>query len=63
MAVLGAGPAPVPLQTLTAERLTAAIERAANDPALRGRAAEIGAQLQAEDGVANTVALIRRWGE
>ncbi|BCX03093.1 MAG: hypothetical protein KatS3mg053_1031 [Candidatus Roseilinea sp.] len=59
VAALGAGPTPVPLQSLTAERLTAAIERAVTDPAMRARAAEVGARLRAEDGVSNTVTLIR----
>lgn len=55
VAALGAGPAPIPLGSLTAERLAAAIERAMTDPAMRGRASEIGARLRAENGVANTV--------
>lgn len=62
VAALGAGPAPIPLRGLTAERLAAAVERAVTDPAMRGRASEIGARLRAEDGVANTVGLIQRRG-
>ncbi len=60
VAALGAGPAPVPLQTLTAERLAAAIEQAVTDSTMRARASEIGARLQAEDGVAEAVRLIER---
>lgn len=62
VAALGAGPAPIPLGSLTAERLAAAIERAMTDPAMRGRASEIGARLRAENGVANTVELIQPRG-
>lgn len=62
VAALGAGPAPIPLGSLTAERPAAAIERAVTDPAMRGRAAEVGTRLQAEDGVANIVGLIQRRG-
>lgn len=62
VAALGAGPAPIPRRSLTAERLAAAIERAVTDPAIHGRASEIGARLRAEDGVANTVVLIQRGG-
>lgn len=58
VAALGAGPAPIPLQTLTAERLAAAIEQAISASTMRARAAEIGARLQAEDGVAEAVRLI-----
>lgn len=60
VAALGAGPAPIPLQTLSAERLAAAIEQAVTDSTMRARASEIGAHLQDEDGVAEAVRLIER---
>jgi sterol 3beta-glucosyltransferase len=55
---LGAGPAPIPRKKLTAERLAAAIEQAVSDPAMRGKAAEVGAKIRAEDGVARAVEII-----
>ncbi len=55
---LGAGPAPIPRKKLTAERLAAAIEQAVSDQAMRAKAAEIGAKIRAEDGVARAVEII-----
>lgn len=60
VAALGAGPSPLPLQTLTAERLAVAIQQAVTDSTMRARAAEIGARLQAEDGVGEAVQLINQ---
>ncbi len=54
---LGAGPAPVPFPTLTAARLAAAIDEAVTSPAMRGRAAELGARIKAEDGPARAIDL------
>ncbi len=63
---LGVGPAPLPFQTLTAERLAEAIREAATSPAMRQRAAELGRQIQAEDGLGRTSELfsqyVDRWG-
>jgi UDP:flavonoid glycosyltransferase YjiC (YdhE family) len=52
---LGAGPPIVPRVDLTVETLAAAIDSAVTDEATRRRAAELGAQLAAEDGVGNAV--------
>jgi sterol 3beta-glucosyltransferase len=52
---LGVGPAPLPFQTLTAERLAEAIHEAVTNPAMRRRAAELGRQIQAEDGLGQTI--------
>jgi sterol 3beta-glucosyltransferase len=63
---LGAGPAPLPFQTLTAERLAETIREAVTNPAMRQRAAELGRQIQAEDGLGQTIELfsryVDRWG-
>jgi sterol 3beta-glucosyltransferase len=63
---LGAGPAPLPFQTLTAERLAEAVREAVTNPAMRQRAAELGRQIQAEDGPGRTIELflqyVDRWG-
>jgi len=56
VAALGVGPAPIPRQRLTRERLAAALHRALTDEPLRARAAALGTRLRAEDGVANAVA-------
>ncbi|MEZ4672470.1 MAG: glycosyltransferase [Anaerolineae bacterium] len=58
VAALGAGPAPIPQKKMTAENLSAAIRLATGDTSMQRRAAEIGAKLQAENGVANAVAVL-----
>jgi sterol 3beta-glucosyltransferase len=55
---LGAGPEPVPLRRLTAQRLAAAIDRALNDEPMRARCRELGKRIDAEDGVARAVELV-----
>jgi sterol 3beta-glucosyltransferase len=57
VARLGAGPAPVPQASLTAERLAAALERALNDAGMAERARALGRRIQAEDGVTRAAAL------
>lgn len=59
----GLGPAPIPQHRLTAARLAAAIRVAVDDPGVRQRAAAIGAQIGAEDGVGSAVALLERYGQ
>ena len=58
VADLGVGPAPIPRKKLTAERLAQAIQVAVTDEAMRGRAAELGKKIRAEDGVAAAVAVV-----
>jgi UDP:flavonoid glycosyltransferase YjiC (YdhE family) len=62
VADLGAGPRPIPRRRLTAARLASAITAAVSDPGIRGRAAELGARIRAEDGVGAAVAVINRLG-
>lgn len=57
---LGVGPRPIPRRQLTVERLVEALRRAMTDPGMRARAAALGAQLRAEDGVARAVAVLQR---
>ncbi len=59
VAMLGAGPKPIPRKRLTGEALARAIDTAASDQAMRARAADIGAQIRAEDGIGRAVALVR----
>ncbi len=63
VAELGVGPDPVPRKKLTVERLAAAIEKAVTDPTMRQRAAELGARIQAEDGIARAVAVVNQLEE
>ncbi|MCL5256636.1 MAG: glycosyltransferase [Chloroflexi bacterium] len=49
---LGAGTKPIPRNRLSAKRLAGAIGLALNDSGIRKRAAELGEQVRAEDGVA-----------
>ena len=60
VADLGVGPAPIPRKKLTVERLARAIRTAVTDEAMRGRAAELGKTIRAEDGVGNAVAVVAR---
>ncbi len=54
---IGVAPAPIPRNALTAPALARAIA-ATDDPAMRARAAELGALVRAEDGVGNAVRFI-----
>lgn len=54
---LGAGPRPIPSRKLTAEALAEAIT-AALQPDIRAKAAAIGGQIRAEDGVAKAVEIV-----
>jgi sterol 3beta-glucosyltransferase len=58
VAELGVGSKPIPRKQLTAERLAEAIHRAVTDRSMRQRAADLGAKIQAEDGIANAVAIV-----
>ncbi|MBW4473912.1 MAG: glycosyltransferase [Stenomitos rutilans HA7619-LM2] len=62
IAALGVGTKPIPRRQLTVERLTQAIQTAVTDQSMRQRAAKFGAKIQAEDGIANAVAVIERMG-
>ncbi len=59
VADLGVGTTPIPRKQLTVENLAQAIDRAVTDPIMRQRAAELGAKIQAEDGIASVVAIVR----
>ncbi len=61
VADLGVGPAPIPRKRLTVERLAAAITQAVSDAAMQQRAATLGQQIRAEDGVGRAVELIKRY--
>ncbi|CAG0928369.1 vancomycin aglycone glucosyltransferase [Thermoflexales bacterium] len=58
IATLGAGPQPIPLRRLTAERLAGAIRSAVNDEHIRQRAASLGTTIRSEDGVGRALAHI-----
>jgi sterol 3beta-glucosyltransferase len=60
IAALGVGTAPIPRKQLTVERLAQAIDRAVTDPLIRQRAADLGAKIQAEDGIARVVEIVRK---
>jgi UDP:flavonoid glycosyltransferase YjiC (YdhE family) len=55
---LGAGPRPIPRNELTAAKLAEAIRQAIRDEAMQRRAAELGRQILAENGVEAAVKLI-----
>jgi sterol 3beta-glucosyltransferase len=60
VAELGVGPAPIPRKKLTVERLAGAIQSAVNDVGMRQRAARLGSQIRAEDGIARAVEIVRQ---
>jgi UDP:flavonoid glycosyltransferase YjiC (YdhE family) len=57
---LRVGPAPIPRSKLTVDRLAHAIQESVTNTAMRQRAAELGAKIQAEDGIANAVEIIQQ---
>ncbi len=59
VARLGVGPTAVSRKKLTARRLARAIDQAVNDPTMRQKAAALGQEIRAEDGVAEAVRLIQ----
>jgi UDP:flavonoid glycosyltransferase YjiC (YdhE family) len=58
---LGAGPVGIPPKQLTAERLAEALKIAVNDAAMRARAAQLGEQIRAEDGVERAVEVFQQY--
>jgi len=62
VAALGVGPRPIPQKRLSADRLAAALATLTADAAMAGRAAELGAQIWAEDGVGRAVELVEAGG-
>ena len=60
VADLGVGPAPIPRQKLTVDRLAQAIQIAVTDKAMRQRAVDIGSKIQREDGIARAVEIIQK---
>jgi sterol 3beta-glucosyltransferase len=62
VAELGVGPVPIPRRKLTVDRLAQALARAIGDEEIRRRAADLGARVRAENGIANAVAIIARHG-
>ena len=60
VAELGVGPKPIPRKNLTVEQLSQAIQMAVTNNAMRQRAANLGAKIRAEDGVARAVEIIQQ---
>jgi UDP:flavonoid glycosyltransferase YjiC (YdhE family) len=60
IAALGVGPPPFRLADLTRARLAAAIRILTKHPSIRLRAAELGARIRQEDGVAHSVRIIEQ---
>jgi sterol 3beta-glucosyltransferase len=60
VAELGVGTEPIPRKQLTAKKLATAIHQVINDRAMRQNAADLGAKIRAEDGIANVVDIIQK---
>ena len=60
---LGVGPAPIPHQQLTAEKLASAVKQATEDKSIRTRAAALGAAMRAEDGAGKAAAIFESYVE
>jgi sterol 3beta-glucosyltransferase len=58
LAELGVGPPPISQRKLTVDNLASAIREAVTNTRMQERAAELGAKIQAEDGLANALAFI-----
>ncbi|MGD2156983.1 MAG: glycosyltransferase [Anaerolineales bacterium] len=58
VADLGAGPKPIPFRSLSAEKLTHAIQETVHNPEMKARAAELGAKIRSEDGLGVALGLI-----
>lgn len=61
-AAVGAGVPPLRIKTLTAEALANALRVLVSTPALKANAAALGAQLQAERGLENAIAVLEGYG-
>jgi sterol 3beta-glucosyltransferase len=61
MHALGVAPKPINRPKLTSERLAGAIGKAVSDSVMRKNAAELGAKIRVEDGIADAVRLIDRY--
>lgn len=55
---LGVGPAPIPAESITAQRLVPALRAIATNQGMRDRAAEVSASIRAEDGIGTAVSII-----
>jgi sterol 3beta-glucosyltransferase len=60
VAELGVGPAPIGLENLTVKGLASAIETMMTDRQMQERAAQLGQEIRAEDGVAQAIAMIHQ---
>jgi sterol 3beta-glucosyltransferase len=60
IAELGVGTAPIPRKQLTAKKLATGIHQVVNDQAMRQNAADLGAKIRSEDGIANVVDIIQK---
>jgi len=59
VAALGVGPAPIPRKKLTVKRLAEAIQKTLTDQSMGQRAANLGAKIRAEDGIARAVSVVQ----
>ena len=55
---LGVGPAPIPAESMTVERLVPALRQLATNQDMRDRAAAVSARVRAEDGIGTAVSII-----
>ncbi|MDX2008193.1 MAG: glycosyltransferase [Meiothermus sp.] len=61
VAGIGAGPRPIPRKRLSSEGLARAISETLNNPQMRQKAAQLGQQIRAEDGLGKAVRLIESY--
>lgn len=61
VAEIGAGPRPIARARLSPDGLAGAIEEAVRNPQIKQKAAQIGSQIRAEDGVGRAVQLIEQY--
>ncbi len=58
VAILGAGPDPIPVKRFEVGSFTAALEYTLGDKTIQDRAAEVGAKIRSEEGVGNAIRVI-----
>ena len=58
---LGVGTAPIACKKLTSKRLAAAIHEAVTNTSMKRKAAELGQNIRAEEGIENAVVIVDRF--
>eukprot|EP01119_Soliformovum_irregulare_P001015 TRINITY_DN1075_c0_g1_i4.p1 TRINITY_DN1075_c0_g1~~TRINITY_DN1075_c0_g1_i4.p1 ORF type:complete len:133 (-),score=65.34 TRINITY_DN1075_c0_g1_i4:43-390(-) len=58
---LGMSPAPIPFSQLTSDTLTSAVKEVLNSELMKKRAKEVKMEVDKKDGVANAIAIVKKF--